>query len=139
MISVFQYDLIIPSVPDSLHKFFVFGIVGILASTIHLTAASVLNWSFEMGFVLSGSIGYVIGFIWSYIGHYHFTFKSSRNHRATLPRFAFAALVGFVINLLVVALCTVTTGTETIWFVIGGIVVSATVVFLVSNSWVMKD
>ena len=120
-----------------LRKIAVFGAVGIGASLIHLGVAAALNATTTLPLVLSGSLGYAAGFVWSYLGHYHFTFQSQRKHTQAILRFALTALLGYLVNTTVVAAGVLTFGFETLWFVTAGIVIAASVVFVVSNLWAM--
>lgn len=79
-------------------NFVVFGLVGILATTVHFTlglsiaSAGILRPFWANVFAFSGA------FIVSYVGHYHFSFRSSADHRLAIPRFLALALMGLMIN-----------------------------------------
>lgn len=124
---------------DSLRKIVVFGIVGIGASVLHIIIAwAVLHVSATSIFV-ANLFGFLVAFIWSYLGHYHFTFRSDRDHKQAVPRFALTALLGYVINNAVVLACVVISGTESIWFIVLAVGIAAGAVYLISNRWALGD
>lgn len=82
--------------------FIVFGLVGILATTVHVTiglsiaSAGILRPFWANIFAFSGA------FIVSYVGHYHFSFRSSADHKLAIPRFMAVALMGLMLNQVVI-------------------------------------
>ncbi len=122
---------------DTLRKIAVFGLVGIGASLIHLGVTAFVNKALLWSILLANQIGYAIGFVWSYSGHYYLTFRSSKRHGQALPRFALTALIGYGINNGVLVACVLITGDESLWFVALAIAMAAGVVYLLSNFWAL--
>lgn len=122
---------------EKLRRIAIFGLVGIGASLIHIAFAALLDWSLAPSIFLSNTIGYLFGFIWSYLGHYHFTFRSDRDHKQAVPRFALTALMGYLINNAVVLVCVLVSGTESIWFIVLAVGIAAAVVYFISNRWAL--
>ena len=124
---------------DKLRKLAIFGLVGIGASLIHIAVAAIVDRVFAPSIFLSNAIGFLVAFGWSYLGHYHFTFRSDRDHRQAVPRFAATALLGYGINNAVVLACVLVTGSESIWFVVLAVGIAAATVYLISNRWALGD
>ena len=83
-----------------------FGIVGVAAT---LTHALVLWLAVEFGGIrptFATLLGFFTAFCVSYLGHYHFTFRSSEPHARALPAFAFAAGTGATLNALIFSVMT---------------------------------
>ena len=83
-----------------------FGIVGVAAT---LTHALVLWAAVEFGGIrptFATLLGFFTAFCVSYLGHYHFTFRSREPHARALPAFAFAAGSGAVLNALIFSVMT---------------------------------
>ncbi|MBY9066680.1 GtrA family protein [Hyphomonas sp. WL0036] len=83
-----------------------FGIVGVAATLTH----ALLLWAMVSFGGLRPSLATLIAFIGafcvSYLGHYHFTFRSAEPHAAALPAFAFTAITGALLNLIIFVLMT---------------------------------
>lgn len=122
---------------ETLRKLMVFGVVGVGASVLHIAVAWVVDRLFDPSIFVANLVGFLIAFLWSYIGHYFFTFNSTKAHRLAIPRFAVTALSGYAINNGVVLACVLATGAESLWFIVLAVGIAAGVVYLLSNFWAL--
>ena len=121
--------------PESLRKLIVFGAVGGIASLLHMLIAYVALDQIGLSIFAANFFGFVIAFVWSYVGHYYFTFQSTAGHRQSVMRFSVTAIAGYAVNNCVVLICVLAKGNESLWFIIAGIIVAAVAVFVASNFW----
>lgn len=81
---------------------FRFGIVGIIATFIHIFSAWVLLDNLQIhNAITANSIAFLIAFIFSFTGHYFWTFeanKSNTNIKKAVIKFFIIAITGFLIN-----------------------------------------
>ena len=81
---------------------FRFGLVGLLATGVHL-AVGLLLLRAGLPPLLANTFGFVTALSVSLAGHHWFTFASAAPFRRTAPRFALIALLGFLFNSVVLA------------------------------------
>lgn len=124
---------------DTLRKLTVFGIVGVGASLLHIAVAWGVDWMFSPSIFFANFVGFLVAFLWSYFGHYHLTFRSTKAHRQAAPRFALTALMGYAVNNGVILICVLITGTESIWFIVLAIGFAAAAVYLLSSVWALGE
>lgn len=55
--------------------------------------------------VMFSSLGAIAGAIINYVVNYHYTFQSRQSHLRTMHRFFGVALVGFLLNSMIMAIC----------------------------------
>ena len=88
---------------------------------------------------VAGSVaGAVVGAIVNYLLNYLITFKSNARHAAALPKFAVAAVVGILVNALVMACLT---GPARVHYLIAQLVATGVVLILtfsVNSVWTFK-
>jgi len=123
----------------NIRKILTFGFVGIAASVIHFVTAVVAMRIFEAPIFLANLFGFIIAFGLSYVGHYKWTFQSTANHKVSVPKFAITAIIGYLINNIVLLILISATGRELSSFILIAIGVSAATVYLISNRWVFGD
>lgn len=97
-----------------LHAAFRFGIVGLLASAVHLAVAS-LALAYGIGVMASNTIGFCIALVVSVVGHHAVSFAGRTTFWRGARRFIPAAVVGFVANSVVLAGLITTTGSSLTW------------------------
>lgn len=83
-----------------------FGIVGVAATLTHAVILWLLAERLGMRASLATLFGFLTAFSVSYLGHYNFTFASRVPHHQALPGFAFAAVTGAVLNVLIFVIMT---------------------------------
>lgn len=124
--------------PD-LRKISVFGLVGVTSSLIHFVVASAAMYFFESHIFLGNLLGFAVAFVVSYLGHYHWTFRSNANHRAAALRFMATASAGFLVNNMILFILVQSTGRELRIYLIIAIAVAAAAVYVLSNRWAFID
>lgn len=82
-----------------------FLLVGGTATLIHYLILFCLVRFAGLNEVLASTLGYSFSAAWNYLLNRSFTFRSDRAHKQALPRFMVVALVGLLINALVVWAC----------------------------------
>jgi len=75
-----------------------FGLIGLLAAIIHLTNVMLMVEFIKLHPLLANIIAFNIAFCFSYLGHKHWTFASTRARPSSLRRFYIVALTGFALN-----------------------------------------
>ena len=64
-----------------------FALVGVAATTIHLSVAMLLEYLSPLPVIVIHVLAYLTAFSVSFVGHYVYTFKSSRQWSLALMRF----------------------------------------------------
>jgi putative flippase GtrA len=99
---------------EMLKAAFRFGIVGLLATAVHLAiATTALFLGIEV--MLSNAIGFCTALFVSIIGHHHFSFPEQTTFWRGSRRFVPAAIVGFVANNVVLGGLVAATGNSHAW------------------------
>ena len=76
-------------------RLFRFGLVGILATLVHLSVAALALWLWhELSVFVANLIAFLLAVMVSYVGHQRFTFQ----RRGHVGRFFLVALAGFSVN-----------------------------------------
>lgn len=79
-----------------------FGVVGLVATFLHLSVFSLLAHAEVTGASLANLIGFLVAFLFSFVGQSYWTFPSERSDRAErhrrFLRYIIVALVGFLLN-----------------------------------------
>lgn len=79
-----------------------FGIVGIIATLVHIFSAWILLDNLQINnAIIANTIAFLIAFIFSFLGHYFWTFKANKdniNIRKSIIKFFIIAVTGFSIN-----------------------------------------
>ena len=79
-----------------------FGVVGLIATLVHLAVAWVANQWFGFGEYMANGTGFAIAFVFSYLGHFYWTFQKQSDHQRSLARFLVVAGCGYALSNLVV-------------------------------------
>ena len=79
----------------------VFGSVGATATLCYFFLASLLAGLAGLDAVVSSIIAYLVSTVFSYLGHKHLSFGSTRAHSVALPRFAVTSAVGLAVACLI--------------------------------------
>jgi putative flippase GtrA len=121
-----------------------FAAVGAVAALVHLGVATAL-----LTLVLSGpgvtpalianAAAFVVAFLVSYSGQRNLTFRSSRSHTQSLPRYFLVAVSGLGVNEVVVAIGIRALGMPAVAAIALGIVCAAALTFVASRIWVFQQ
>jgi len=77
---------------------FRYGIVGVVASLVHLSIALLAYDYGHINFFVSHFIGFVFGLFTAYFGHYFYSFKDGEDHAKRFPKFLVTALVALIMH-----------------------------------------
>jgi putative flippase GtrA len=121
-------------------RLFPFAVVGAVAALVHLTVAIALLWlvfrsSGATAALTANALAFGVAFLVSYAGQRRWTFRSSRSHGESVPRYLLVALGALALNELVVALA-MRLGVPGAPAIVLGIAVAAAMTFTTSRSWV---
>jgi putative flippase GtrA len=75
-----------------------FGVVGILATVIYVVVATIGNRWTALPPVLVSTIAYCCSGAWSYVGHYHITFRAGTAHRTSIAKFIVLFCSGYAVS-----------------------------------------
>lgn len=79
-----------------------FSIVGAWATGLHYLIMFSLVEGYGVNAVTATSIGFALSSLFNYAANYRYTFKSEKKHAETYSKFMAVALVGFLLNGVVV-------------------------------------
>jgi putative flippase GtrA len=79
-------------------QFVLFATIGALATGAHFAILVYLVELHAWSALPASCVGALVGAVVSYWLNYHLTFRSSRPHQVTLPRFLLVATLAFVLN-----------------------------------------
>ena len=122
-----------------LRKIVTFGFVGVAASVLHFVVAVMVMRVFAAPILLANLFGFILAFSLSYVGHYKWTFQSNANHKDSVPKFAITAVMGYLINNVVLIVLISVTGVELSVFILIAIGVAAATVYFISSRWVFGE
>lgn len=121
-----------------------FAVVGFSAMGVHwLVAVFLEGFVFESSHksapYLANFLAFLVAFVVSYLGHRKLTFQSNEKHSKTLTRFFLTALLGFVVNemLLVLLLNYTPLSFSLALFIVLNVV--AVLTFIISKFWAFND
>ncbi len=83
-----------------------FSVTGIVATLVHMGVSFALLNLTSIGPQAANFCGFLTALGFSYFGHYHFSFKSSKAHGTAIPRFLATTAIAYLCNILVVAALT---------------------------------
>jgi putative flippase GtrA len=87
----------------SLRSLISFALVGGFATGVQYALMALLIWLVACPLVLASGIGFAVSAIANYLLNARLTFRSKESHAKTLPRFVVTALLGLLINSLLLA------------------------------------
>lgn len=79
-----------------------FGLVGAIATGLHVLVATGMHDLWGMSPLLANMAGFVAAFLFSYLGHYHWTFTSVVSHGTSFPRFLLVSVSAFFVSQVIV-------------------------------------
>ena len=84
-------------------QFLVFAGIGAIGTVGHYTTLILLVQLLQTNPVIASTIGFVIGALINYQLNYRITFNSNKNHQETLTKFFSVAVLGAIINGLIMS------------------------------------
>ncbi len=116
-----------------------FAMIGILAAVMHNGVALLLVWRLGANPFLANGIAFLLAFLVSFYGQYHWTFRCSGNRTKVMIRFFMISFTAFLVNNIALAVLL-----ENGWMSEYLSIVSSTLVipmftYVVSRLWVFKD
>src|SRR5688572_21061128 len=91
---------------STIRQFIQFAIVGCAAAVGHYGVLIVLSEWAGVSPVPASGAGFVVGAAISYALNYQFVFRSDKDHAPTVAKFLTVAIVGLVLNSIIMALLT---------------------------------
>lgn len=82
-------------------QFFIFTLIGAFGTITHFVVLTVLVELFSLNAVTGSAIGAIFGALVNYLLNYWLTFRSTKPHSETFPRFLAVATTGFALNALI--------------------------------------
>jgi len=130
------------SLSSELSKLMRFGLVGVLATLTHLVVGNFTQFMTSLVPQICSFFGFVVAFLVSYLGHFHFTFRDQSKTLSVsgkpLVRFAAIAIFGFLISLIVLTTLDYYSLGNSIYRLSFSILVIPILTFLLSNFWAFK-
>ena len=85
-------------------KFLRFASVGVAGTIAHYAVLVAIVEALNGRAIVGSSFGFLVGAAVNYVLNYHYTFRSNKEHKETMPKFYLIASIGFVVNGLIVYL-----------------------------------
>ena len=114
-----------------------FILVGVGATLVHYLVGRYLSTLGEWSVVKANVIGFIVAFIFSFCGHYYFTFRKSNHFSQALIRFFIIALSGFAANNVVLLTC-LKMGVSDQWAFLFAVGVMPIASYIFSYFWAFK-
>jgi putative flippase GtrA len=128
-------DTAISGMKNTFKQFVIFSIIGAIGTAGHYAVLIVLVEVFDLYPVLATTFGFITGALINYILNYHLTFKSTKAHRETLSKFMIVAVIGALINSLIMYLGTEIAG---LYYLLSQILATGLVLvlnFVINKYW----
>lgn len=119
-------------------QFVSFAAVGAVGTLAHYSALIAMVQVMHFNPVVSSGVGFVIGALVNYVLNYRLTFRSTKLHRDSMPKFFIVALSGLVFNTAIMEFVTVILKQH---YLVGQVLATAVVLvwnFSVNRSWTFK-
>lgn len=122
-----------------IRQFFRFGMIGVIATLVHVVVALLLHHLLEVSPLWSNAIAFITAWLVSYAGNWVWTFEAATTHRHSAPRFLIVALAGFALNQLIVLITSNWWGWP-FWLALVPVVMIVPLVgFLASRYWAYRQ
>jgi len=121
------------------HEAMRFLLVGMASTGTHFVVLALLYQGFNIGILYSTFIAFLVAFMLSYVANYHYTFKSSGDHRIAILKFLVSSGIGLLWNLLIMYLLVEQFAVN---YVVAFILMSAVVAtnnFILGKIWVFSS
>lgn len=116
-----------------------FGIVGVAATMVHMSAAFTLFYIAFIPAVLANALAFLVAWCVSYTGQVGWTFKGrGGGHHKSAPKFFVVSLLGFMLNLIIVWVMADIMKVPFYVAVLSVVVSVPILTFVLSKYWVFK-
>lgn len=88
------------------NQFMKFACVGVVGTLVQYTLLVILVQGAEFNPTLASTVGFTFGAFTNYYLNYNYTFASDKNHSEAISKFFTVALVGMLLNGLIMHFCT---------------------------------
>lgn len=112
--------------------------VGALATFSYFLLGILFVNIMGMHALTGNTLAYILSFAVSYLGQCLWTFQSSGDHKKTLPRFAIAQFIGFLINSCIIGFC-MRLGLIYMFSMFVAIAVVPVITYLICKFWVFHQ
>jgi putative flippase GtrA len=120
-------------------KFLRYSVVGVIGTGIHFGTLVFLVELFKINPIISSGIGFVLTVIASYFLNHYWTFKSTRKHLYSLPRYIIVSCAGLGLNTFIMYLMIDVLG---LWYIWGQASVSVVIPlfnFVLNFTWTFSE
>ena len=115
-----------------------FGIVGILATSVHTGILMLLVEAFSVAATIANVIAFLLAFVVSYVGHYYWTYKIDTAHSSTMARFFIVAVGGLLLNYLIFFIVVDTLGYYYLLALLLVLLIVPAMTYLAQRLWALK-
>lgn len=117
----------------SLQKLFRYGVVGVMGAITHMsTLFALVEWS-GIPPLPATVMGFVVALVTSYALNRTWTFQHQGKHLPSMVKYCTVSLIGLLLNMVIIALCTDVLG---LWYGWGG---ATAVVVVALNNFVLNS
>ena len=116
-----------------------FGAVGLAASLMHVIVGLTLVHTGTLAPFSANIVAFLSAFLISYFGHRRYSFDSSAKHSRSLPRFLAVALLGLVLNQILVWIVVDRLGFAYAYCLVLLVTVVPAVTYVLSRYWAFSD
>lgn len=122
-----------------LRKLIIFGMVGTLGTPAHYLTLILLVEAGGVAPVFATSVGSVVGALVNYFLNYHYTFKSSKAHLDSGPKFFSVAMSTGILNALLVYLGVDLLGMHYLLVQIGATILVFLANLVLNSAWTFRE
>lgn len=116
-----------------------FGIVGALATVVHVTTAYFFHYVIGFAPLNANVIAFLVAWVVAYLGHFSWTFEGRSSHGISVQRFAMVSLMALMLNQLIVWLVNERLGQPFYAALIAVVLVVPLTSFAASKFWTFRD
>src|SRR5690554_7424454 len=77
---------------------FRYGVVGALATVVHFGIGFLMHEKLNISPFNAHALGFIGGLFTAYLGHYHYSFKDTGQHKNRFPKFVISSLIALVLH-----------------------------------------
>lgn len=115
-----------------------FTMIGLLCSFIHIGTAILFKEIFGFGSIISSNIGFMFSFLFSFFGHYKYSFSAEGSYRIYFFKFCIMSIISFCVSAFVVWAGTDCFSLNAVAVFMSLAIIVPAFNFIVSRFWVFK-